>query len=71
MAREEDVRVLLVLIQKLGKPRSVQPEGTDPIKVGLCVPQGLPIRSGVGQSPDEETGTGVKPREKKTPCRGI
>lgn len=71
VAREEDVRVLLVLIQKFGKPGSIQREGTEPIKVGLCVPEGLPIRRGVGQSPDEETGTGVKSREKKKPCRGI
>lgn len=69
-ATEEAIRVP-VLIQRLGEPGSIQPEGTDTIKVCLCVPAGLPVRREVGQGPDKETGVGIKSKEKKKPCRGI
>lgn len=70
MAREVDVRVL-VPIQRLGEPGSIQPKASDTIKVRLCVPEGPPVRREVGQGPDKGTGISIKSKEKKNPCRGI
>lgn len=60
-----------ISVPVLGEPGSIQPEGTDTIKVRLCVPADLPVRREVGQGLDKETGVGIKSKEKKKPCRGI
>lgn len=49
MPEEEDIRVLLGVIQKLGELGSIQAEGTETVKVGFCVPEGLPIKRGWGK----------------------